>query len=120
MKRIYLLLACLPLIACEGPSEYLVVSANGNMLRERRTGQIGGTRSASRSDGSSEVNSYENSLRDAANALVTYGLAGLAAPANLKGTTDPQAVPGAVKGQALLKGTKDPNVIPVDPNAVIK
>ena len=30
----------------------------------------------------------------------------------VKGTTDPQAIPGAAKGTALIKGTVDPQAVP--------
>lgn len=65
MKSLLLIPAlALLLVACEGPSTYYARSASGNVVCEKRWGQIGGTRSGHRSDGSSETNQYGPSLRD--------------------------------------------------------
>lgn len=60
------------LCSCELPSVYVATSSpTGNSVMEKRWGQLGGTRSSSRSDGSSEVNNYENSFKDGTNAAIT-------------------------------------------------
>lgn len=74
MRTILSLLSIL-LVGCELPSEYYASSATGNTVHEKRWGQLGGTRSNSRSDGSSEANNYENSFRDGSTAVLSYGLA---------------------------------------------
>ncbi len=61
------LLGCLALAACE-INQYEARSVAGNYVRESNW-QLGGARSAARSDGSSYANGYENSFRDGAAAV---------------------------------------------------
>jgi hypothetical protein len=67
------------LASCELPSVYYAQSKSGNVVYEKRGGQLGGTRSARRADGSSEVNDYQTSFRDS-----TMAITSLASTAALK------------------------------------
>ncbi len=99
------------LCSCELPSTYLATSSSqGNSVMEKRWGQIGGTRSSSRSDGSSEVNNYENSLKDAATAVLTYGLGKVSAGVQkAKDASDAATVQQAQQQSAALAAQKEAN-----------
>lgn len=62
-------LFALCLCSCE-VNHYDALSATGNRVHEDNY-QLGGTRSATRSDGSGYANSYETSFRDGSNTLTT-------------------------------------------------
>jgi hypothetical protein len=79
-----LALLALLLASCELPSEYYASSSSaGNTVYEKRWGQLGGTRSSHRSDGSSEVNDYQVSFRDGAETATAVAI-GMANVANTK------------------------------------
>ena len=51
------------LASCEFPTDYYAASATGNVVHHRTWGQLGGTKSIRRADGSSEANDYQDSFR---------------------------------------------------------
>lgn len=67
----FLLALIIPFLAACEINHYKAVAANGNSVEESNW-QLGGTKSARRSDGSSYANDYQQSFRDGA---ATAGLA---------------------------------------------